>query len=255
MRGKKAIGVGYITYPYDVDFFKYRETCFKSRTVSIFTEDSEVYPRVKIGQNLLAKVTFPNPENGELLGSMVVYVRKKNSSIPIVVAVFDLEDRGADLLPGQWKLDLHTESEGVSLVQGMPEDGTLDIIVHSEKSEGSELVLRATSKNKNSKIKIESDSEISILAASKIVLNSTKTEVTGSEELLLKGKDIKIGEKDFEPLVLGSKLEDFLDSVLTIIQGITVPVAPGPIDPGSISKLEQKKLEVGSLLSSVIKVQ
>lgn len=250
MIGKRTIGVGYITCPYDANLSKFKEICYKTRTVSMLTDESEVYHRVKIGQNLLSQIVFPDFGKGELIGSIVVYIRIRTSSIPIIISVLELADEGSDLLSGQWRLDTHTNSGNVALVQGDVERGTIDIVAHSIEEGPAEVNIRATSKDKKSVVSVESDGEVKVMGTTLVKLKS-------DEEINVEAKKVTLGEESFEPLVLGDKFQSFMEDVLSTLKSlvVTTPSGPGTVDPATQILLTKYSQQLKTLLSSVVKTQ
>lgn len=254
MRGKRNIGIGYIIVPTSSSFSDYIQTCYKSKTVSIVTEDSEIYHQVKLGGSLLSQIKFPDQQRKEIIGSIVIYIRKRESSIPTIVSVLELNDSGVDLLPGQWRVTSNTETSNTSLIQGDVKDGTLDIVTSSQ-TKSSVINIRATSQSKDSTVNIESDSMVSVLAE-----NIFK---------VVSGEKIQLGEDDkTEPTLLGTSWKDFQEKFIDLLKRVTITmptatagsnpvifVGPGTISLDSQQSLESSKSGLDSLLTDLVEVQ
>jgi len=255
MRGKRSIGIGYVMIPTGgTSFSEYIQTCHKTKTVSIITEDSEIYHQVRVGSGLFPQIKFPNQVQKEITGSIVIYIRSKDTSIPTIVSVLELSDEGDYLLPEQWCITSKTNSSSTSLVQGDTREGSLDIITSSQ-TKSSSINIRASSKFKDSSIRIESDGEVLVSA--------------DSIHKVTAGEKIQLGEDDLtEPSLLGEKWKTFMEELITTLQGLTVMIPNGAVaggvatfaTPGSIDLLSQKKIgdlssKLDEVLSTLVEIQ
>lgn len=105
-------GVGYVVIPENVeDIGDYVNQCYRNNQLTISAEGYGVISYVKVAQNVMPYIKFPNNEQGK--GSLVVWVRESFYNRPIVVAI--LADNNTPQVEGGGQAHQRQEVQGVSV--------------------------------------------------------------------------------------------------------------------------------------------
>ena len=105
-------GVGYVVIPENVeDIGDYVNQCYRNNQLTISAEGYGVISYVKVAQNVMPYIKFPNNEQGK--GSLVVWVRESFYNRPIIVAI--LADNNTPQVEGGGQAHQRQEVQGVSV--------------------------------------------------------------------------------------------------------------------------------------------
>lgn len=252
-----TIGIGYITYPTDVSYEEYIQTSYKTSTVSFIADQSSVYHKIPVNRGILNEIYFPVPSKKELTGSCVVYVRPSNKVDPVILGVIEVVRVKSNLLPGQWRYTSVFNSNNISFIQGDVLRGEIDLVVHSEDTD-SEIVVRATSKSKNSKILVETDGVFEVSTEKEIkTYSDDSTTIESKKDTKLDGESITLGSDNLEKAALGETLSTLIEDLIdTLVSGVVaVSGATGSFNPATVLKLQTIKAKVDTILASKVKIE
>lgn len=231
---------GYVICPTDISIDKYIETCFKTETISFVTDlGARVYHDVKIDPWILQRIDFPDSERKEINGSLIIFSYEENTYAPIILGVLARNDQINFSFPHQQRL---FKSKGDNFASLIVDGKKGQTIINVNGDDESEIVIRATSPEQNSKIILESNNEVFVRSTNKVHIQS---------------KAIVLGNQNYEPAVLGNTLiEEILSPLIDAITQLTVPTAMGPsgvpINNPQFSEI-QNKLDI--ILSKINTLQ
>jgi hypothetical protein len=172
-------GIAYVVIPSDVDRSVYIRECFKTSTVSIFSEFNGLSNRVPVDLFTLNFIEFPELQNqfGSALSFIIDGVHKK----PIITGLYRKQDELCDIKEHQFKFKREFKGNVVEIV-GSPDGKYLGINVSSDK--GGEVFLNVRSKDASGKININVDGDCNVTA-----LNNTTLKQFGTLSLLTVNRD------------------------------------------------------------------
>lgn len=176
-------GVGYVVIPTDVDREDFIKNCKRRKQVSILTEDMELIHNVRITNEAMNNVVFP--ERARVTGTPVIWSHIPPHSIPIITGTLDFGD--------SYPEDIDENSYSISKKNGK---NFAKIKINAKKSS---ISLSTNSDDED----IKSMLDIKILSANNDakmdVLIQGKTNFESSEEFNLKTNklfEIVIQDKD-----------------------------------------------------------
>jgi hypothetical protein len=234
-----SCGIAYVVIPSDVDRAQYIRECFKTSTVSIYSEFNGFSNRVPIDIFSLNFIEFPDLPNqfGSAVSFTVDSVHKK----PIIKGIYLKQDEICDIKEHQFKFKRHFKGNVVELV-GSPDGKYMGINVMADK--GGEVFLNLKSNDSSGKININVDGDCNITSLnntsvkqfgtlSLITANrenqkeatieehtsTSRTVITKEEEINVERFSINNGEENF---VLGQLFKKFLQKLIEEIAGATV---------------------------------
>lgn len=156
---KNSVGYGNLYLPSEVDRDKFLLKCYQSATVSIITENSEVYENVSVPPYIFNELVFP--ENNLEIGSKVVYLSTPKQLRPIIVGLILRNDEYLNLKEGEFKLGKTLKGNLVE-VFGNTKNAALYLNAISNKDFGGELKIKVKNKNKTAILGIQVDGNIEI---------------------------------------------------------------------------------------------
>ena len=261
-------GIAYVILPSDVDREKYIRECYKTSTVSIYSEFNGFSNRVPIDKYSLNFVKFPVVK-GEY-GSAVKYSIDTVHNKPIINGIYFTADEISDLVEHQFKFKRELNGNFVEIT-GSSDGKYLGINVGAD--EAGEVYINVKSKDESGKVNINVDGECNITSLHNTTLKqygklsfvtqnkdddeestveehttTSRTIITKEENIFAEKLNINNGDQNF---VLGKKLIEFLDDFITEVGNITTTTSVGqqPI----LNKVQilgfKKKTE--ALLSSI----
>jgi hypothetical protein len=239
-----SAGIAYIVIPTDVDRAKYIRECYKSSTVSIYSEHNGFVNRVPIGINALNFIIFP--AKVEEFGSPVSFILDPIHKKPIITDVYRNVDEMSDLKEHQFKIRRELNGNIVEIA-GSPDTKHLSLNVLA--NIGGEISLNVRSKDGSAAVNIDVDGSVDIKAATnttirqynkltvvtsdnsnddnKSVFEQTPEKHTyfDDEHAVNTGKmNINNGEENF---ILGATFKKLFDNFIDEVSKITVTTAIG----------------------------
>lgn len=172
-------GIAYVVIPSDVDRSTYIRECFKTSTVSIFSEFNGFTNRVPVDIFTLNFIDFP--DNVNQFGSAVSFVVDPVHKKPIVIGMYNKQDELCDLKEHQFKFKRHLNGNVVEIV-GSPDGKYLGINVSADK--GGEVFLNVKSHDSSGKVNINVDGDCNLTA-----LNNTSIKQFGVLSLITANRD------------------------------------------------------------------
>lgn len=260
----------YIFQPSGVSREEYITHCHLTNTVSLITDQAEVYHRVPIGDSSLQQLIFPLEKGA--LGSPVVCVTIPLHNQPFVVSVHRLNDAapvtnkersvGRVILGKDTSFNFHADGD----------EGSFQIVGDAPQSTGTVRLLSDTTESLldvhvQGEINVEADVHISLLMqkgfevtigpedARKVLQILTDNGLTYNDDyrnqLTLddNGLNYRFAGKS-ERAMLGESSINLLDELLGELAKLTVYTAFGPSSiPQNVAKLLELRSKLPSLLS------
>jgi Fe-S cluster biogenesis protein NfuA len=263
-----AAGIAYVIIPPDVSRDKYIRECYKTSTVSIFSEFNGVSNRVHVDTFTLSFIQFP--EVKEQMGSAVSFLLDPVHKKPIIVGLFNKTDQLSDLKEHQFKFSRELNGNFVEL-SGSPKSKNLAIGVSAD--EGGEVSINVKSRDNSGNVQINVDGNCNVTSTNDTTLkqhgkltliteNINDEEELTFEEHTSTGRHIMSREEKLdtdkliinegkENFVLGQKLKAFLDSFITEVGKTTVTTSMGRMPILNKVQVEQFKKKTDELLSEI----
>jgi len=182
---RDSISVWRVVLGPGMDREAYLNQCYLTGTVSIANMNGEIINRVKIGRLSLQLIDFPNDSSS--YGSEVICVKLPYSAELRVVDVYATEDQFQSQKEDQFIFQ--KRSNGSYAGQIIDGRGNITITVFSDSQTGT-ITITAIGSDKSGVVNISADGEVQVISP-KINLN-----------------------KDGEPMLLGTKVTDFLSNLL-----------------------------------------
>lgn len=237
-------GIAYVVIPSDVDRSVYIRECFKTSTVSIFSEFNGYTNRVPVDIFTLNFIEFP--ENVNQFGSALSFTIDGVHKRPIITGIYNKQDELCDLKEHQFKFKRHWKGNMVEMV-GSPDGKYLGINVSAD--EGGEIFLNVKSNDSSGKVNINVDGDCNVTSLnntsikqfgtlSLITVNkndqdeatveehtsTSRTIFTKEEEINVEKLSINNGEENF---VLGQLFKKFLQEFIKEVSNATVTTSLG----------------------------
>ncbi len=247
-------GIAYVVIPVDVDRDKYIIECYKTSTVSIFSEYNGFSNRVPVDKHTLNFIVFP--ENIADFGSAVSYKCDLIHRRPIVDGIYFKTDELCDLQENQFKFKRMLDENLVEIV-GSPQGKYLGLNVSVDK--GGEVYVNVKSKDSSGKINITVDGECNITSLSDTTLKQngklsivtvnknddeeytaiqhTSTDTTkfsATDNIYTSKLNINDGNQNF---ILGQLFKAFMKDFITEVSNSTVTT-----DMGQMPLLNKAKI-------------
>lgn len=263
-----SAGIAYIIIPPDVPREQYIRECYKTSTVSIYSEFNGVSNRVPVDTFTLNFIEFPDTQ--ESFGSAVSFLLEPVHKKPIIVGKYNKADELADLKEHQFKFSRELNGNFVEL-SGSSKSKDLAISVNAD--EGGEISINVKSRDNSGSVKINVDGNCYISSTNDTVLkqcgqlslitvDKDNEEQATVEEHTPSGRHIISREEKLdterlvinsgeENLVLGQKLKTFLEKLITEISNTSVITALGRMPILNRLQVEEFKKHTDEFLSEV----
>lgn len=261
-------GIAYVVIPSDVDRARYIKECYKTSTVSIYSEYNGFSNRVPIDTYTLNFVEFPNEVNK--IGTAVAFLLDPIHKKPIIVGSYNKQDELSDLKENQFRFKKELNGNFVELV-GSSDGKYIGINVGAD--EAGEVFINIKSKDESGKVNINVEGECNITSLTNVTLKQfgklsfitenkdDQSEVT-VEEHTSKGRTVQSEEENIitqkfninngkENFVLGQKLKSFLDDLITEIGNITTTTQLGQMPILNKEQVLSYKERTKDLLSAI----
>lgn len=191
-------GVGYVVIPANVkDIGDYVNQCYRNNQVTIAAEGYSVMSYVKVAQNVMPYIKFPNNEQGK--GSLVVWVRESFYNRPIVVAI--LSDNDTPQVESGGQAHQRQEVQGVS-VEFLQDaiNAIAQVFACGNSNKPAKVVIKAAG-SKEDEVDILATNRVKTISKEFIVEATESFEVTinnGEQAILaIKGNEDAISIKDY----------------------------------------------------------
>jgi hypothetical protein len=239
-----SAGIAYVVIPTDVDRDRYIGECYKTSTVSIYSEFNGYTNRVPIDAFTLNFIEFPKKVNE--LGTAVSFLLDPIHKRPIIVGKHHKQDELSDLKENQFKFKRELNGNVVELV-GSPDGKYLGINVSTDKA--GEVFINVKSTDESGKVNINVDGECNITALTDTILkqygklkfitvNREDDDEYTVEEHTSIGRTVfseeeKINTNSFtindgkENFVLGQLFKQFLKDFINEVSGSSVMTPQG----------------------------
>ncbi len=265
-----AAGIAYIILPSDVTREQYIRECYKTATVSIYSEFNGFTNRVPIDIYSLNFVKFPLER--KQYGSAVSFIVNPISNTPLITGIYFKGDETASEL-NEHQFTFKRDFNGnVVEISGSPKDNCLVLNVNSS-DVGGQLQINVKSNDESGKVSINVDGDCEINSLNKTILRQFDSlqmitqnrddeyELT-YEEHTPTGRHIMSGEEKLdtdsfiindgeEPFVLGQKLKTFLDDFIDELSRITVTTSLGQMPILNKAQVTEFKKKTEPLLSEI----
>lgn len=134
MTDSQSINLGYVIIPNDLDLDSYLSNCFLNNTISICTEQLQVYHNVDISEDDLSLIKFPLRK--EDYGSSIMFAIIPKFEKPIVLKVLNLRDQLSNLQkPNQFRIIRANQDQSVVEVEGSANDAEMNFNLNSYNKE------------------------------------------------------------------------------------------------------------------------
>jgi hypothetical protein len=261
-----SAGVAYIVIPTDLDREKYIKECYRTSTVSIFSEHNGFCNRVPIDNFSINFITFPNTK--EEFGTLVSFLLDPVHKKPIIIGIYS--NGISDLKENQFKFKRELNGQLVE-ISGSTTDGSLGLNVKSEK--GGQVFITVGSVDKSGKINLSVSGDVNITASNETNItqynkcvvatidpdndselsvfeqNSTQNSFTSTDHLI-NAQNVKINDGE-EPFLLGKKVKKFLDDLIEEIGNSTVTTMLGQMPLLNKAQIVAYKEKTEALLSTI----
>lgn len=257
-------GIGNVIMPKGLERQNYINQCFKNNTVTILTEDQQVFNDVSINDSDLNILTFPSDVNS--LGSPFFYQKLPKYRSPIIIKVLSFSTQlSSHNKENQYRI-FKTSADGNKSVDLniLSEDGKMIISVDSNDS--AEIDITLSNQNQDAVLNVEVSGTINLKSiqgqlfkSAKEILLQTVNEIGDENPSVIKiieglinfqTEKITFNEGS-ENGVLGNKLKSLLDDLITGISNITTTTAIGVqpiINKAEIEVLKERTSEILSEL-------
>lgn len=191
---RDSVSIWSIYVPYGVDRQVYIDNCYKTGTVTLINENSEVINRVKIGKLLLQLVEFP--DDTDSLGSEVICLTIPYSGEIRVVDVYYTDKQYNFQRENEYRF-VKQHNTGIASITV---DGRGRTIISVDGGEDiGEIILNVTDNNKTGKLSIQVNGSVNLVSSQSVLIDSPQIFLNQSEE----------------PIPLGNKLAQLLDDILS----------------------------------------
>lgn len=237
-------GLAYIVIPADIDRAKYIAECFRTSTVSIYSEHNGYSNRVPIDKFSLNFINFP--KNKEDFGSAVSFKCDPVHKRAIIDGVYFTSDELCDLQENQFKFKRTLGSNFVEIV-GSPQGKYLALNVNAD--QGGDILINVKSEDNSGKVSINVDGDCSVTSLtnttlkqfgklSLITVDADNDEQATVEEHTSTGRNIfsdnenlhtdvyKINDGN-ENFVLGQLFKKFMKEFIEEVSNATVNTSIG----------------------------
>lgn len=261
-----SAGIAYITIPSDVDRDVYIANCYRTSTVSIYSEHNGFTARAIIGKIGIGFIEFPLLTGK--FGSPVSFVIEPIHNQPMIIEVFSNQENITDLKEHQFKFKRQFEGNSVEIT-GSPIDKFIGINVSAK--EGGAIFLNVESNTKDAKLGINVKGDIeaiasgntSIIQHGSLELKTYHNEELGrfssiqqtsdsntltSETTSINTNTLSINDGS-EPFILGNKLAAFMKSMIEEIGNSTVTTMLGQMPLLNAAKILELQNKVDPFLS------
>lgn len=263
-----SAGIAYIVIPSDVDRDKYIGQCYKTSTVSIYSERNGFSNRVPVDQYTLNFLKFPDKLNK--FGSAVSFILEPINKRPIITGIYFKNNELSALQENQFKFKRELEGNVVE-INASAANKNIDLVVIAD--EEGVINLKVSSINQSAKLNIDIDGDVNIQSANnttivqgnKFELATVNTEdntefttfnqTTNSHEFhdekhKIYTNELKINNGE-EPFVLGKRLANFLKDFIQEVGSSTVTTSLGQMPLLNSQKILDFQNKVSDLLSTV----
>lgn len=260
-------GLAYIVIPVDIEREKYISECYKTGTVSIFSEYNGYSNRVPIDIQALNFIEFPQ-EQGKY-GSAVSFNVDPVKAVPIITGIYLKADQIGDLTEHQFKLKRELNGNLVE-ISGSPDGKYLSLGIKADKAGA--IKLNVASDNNDGKI------ELSVNGNVELTSNDTEINQTGKlslktfnatdendysvieqtkDENNFKSKEhnidtgvLRINDGE-EPFILGNTFKKLFDDFIDEVSKTTVSTAIGQMPILNAQQVADFKEKTKTILSEV----
>lgn len=269
-------GIAYIILPSGVSRDIYIAECFRSSTVSIYSEHNGYTNRVPIDIFSLNFIVFPDEVNkfGSAVGFNVDPITKRF----FINSIFNKEDDVSGLQENQFKFKRELKGKFVEIV-GSPDGSYLGLNIKTDK--GGKLNLKIGSDDNSGELNITIDGDINLNALGNTTIkqynkltvqtvNSKDEEdsasfvqekdsneffdkehtINAAESFNVNTPKVSINSGD-EPFVLGKKFKDFMDDFIDEVSKSTVTTDMGDMPLVNASLIAEYKKKTQELLSTI----
>lgn len=227
---RDSVSIWSIYVPYGVDRQVYIDNCYKTGTVTLINENSEVINRVKIGKLLLQLVEFP--DDTDSLGSEVICLTIPYSGEIRVVDVYYTDKQYNFQKENEYRF-VKQHNTGIASITV---DGRGRTIISVDGGEDvGEIILNVTDNNKTGKLSIQVNGSVNLVSSQSVLIDSPQIFLNQSEE----------------PIPLGNKLAQLLDDILS--QLAKESAGPYPLLGRSIYEQLKESIEAIKSTMSFVK--
>lgn len=263
-----SAGIAYVVIPSGVDRAKYITQCYKTSTVSIYSEFNGFSNRVPIDTFTLNFVEFPSDIN--TFGTAVSFLLEPIHKKPIIVGRYNKQDELCDLKENQFKFKRELNGNFVEIA-GSPDGKYLAINVGADKA--GEVLINVSSNDESGKVSVKVDGECTITALTDTTLkqygklsfvtvnkdddteatieeHTSKGRTVYSEEENINTSKLSINNGD-QSFILGQLFKSFLTDFITEVAGSTVTTSLGEMPLLNAEKITAYKDKIDKFLSTV----
>jgi hypothetical protein len=265
---RHAIGIAHIIIPSDVERSVYITECYRTSTVSIYSESNGVTNKVPVDQHSIQLIKFPYAVNefGSAVSFKVDPIRKR----PCVDGIYFKDNEVSDLRENQFKTKSEFKGDYVE-VTGSPVDKYLLLSVNADKAGNMNMTVQSGDESGLINIKVDGDTHIKSLNNTNLKqysrFNSTTTNRNDDSEFASLEQDsishtfydeshninteklsVNNGE---EPWVLGKQWAQFMKDLIKEIGSATVSTAIGQMPLLNADQINQYSDKVDKLLSQI----
>lgn len=263
-----ASGIAYVVIPPDLDRTKYIAECFRTSTVSVYSEHNGWVNRARVPKSALNFIEFPL--KADEFGSPVSFTIDPVDNSTIIGSVFINANQVSDLEENQFKFKREFNGNFVEIV-GSSNGKYLSFNVSADK--GGEIKLNVQSKDQSAKVNIDVEGSVEINSAHDTILKQNrsltlatvnKEDETKSSVLHQTDEATKINSQSIdhytdsfrlndgkEPYVLGNIFRKLFDEFIDEIAKTTVSTAIGQMPILNASQVAAFKEKTNTILSEV----
>lgn len=265
--GNLSAGVGYIIIPKDVDVKLYKKDVYRSGRVSIYGGYGYGdFHNVPVDREVLQRIKFP--DKAGKYGTPVVWVNIPKHNEPIIIATLKYDDEFHSLSEHRVRFTKSVDGKLVDVDFDALLSKVSIGISSTDANKPAVFEVNLTSKNDDSKFKLNVNGEVTLHSSgrtviisedkietvvsntegknvARVVLDSNKEDGTkrftyedefknavyvSKDEFQIKADDSSKIKfgEGKEPMVLGNTMKSQLDDIISAMQKLTVPTAFGP---------------------------
>lgn len=263
-----SAGIAYVMIPVDVDRARYIAECYRTSSVSIFSEHNGFTNRVPIDTYSLNFITFP--DDVKKFGSAVVFNIDPVSKRPVIIGILNKSDEISGLRENQFRFKRELNGKFVEIF-GSPDGANIGLSVSTDR--GGQVLINVNSEDQSGKLEVNIAGAVNINASQDTtikqhgkltlvtidksddnqfaVVEQTSTRHTFfDDEHDINTKKLSINDGK-EPFILGKQWAQFMKDLIKEIGNSTVTTMLGQMPLLNADQILEYQNKVDKLLSTI----
>jgi len=263
-----SAGIAYVAIPSDVDRGKYIRECYRTSTVSIFSEHNGFNNRVPIDKFSINFIKFPDDVNK--FGTAVSFVLDPIHKKPIIVGIYHSGDEISNLKENQFRFGREFKGKFIEIA-GSSEEGYISLNVITDK--GGKVSINVGSKDESGELDVKISGSVNITASCDTNIKqfgtfnlatidkdneeqfstfeqNSKQHIFFDEQHNINTDKLSINDGE-EPFLLGKKWASFMKDFIKEVGGSTVTTALGQMPLLNAEQILEFENKVDEVLSTI----